>query len=560
MKKITAILLIFSMLASMALCACAQELDKPVVLYDYETGNLAVSGSADVNEELTLYILNPGFTAEDIYTAGEAAVQYFRILNADKNGKYNYTLKLADYNEGEYNICVKANGKETSSTVFNYANSASVERIVKALIGEDNPDNIKAVIGNSEDAKSLQIDKFPPFISSDVDELSIALASVLKSESLSGNYSKDFTRAISIIRTTAVVNMYNKNKRDIVNTNTDFLYEEELGLSELDAEGKSFYTAFKTILDEDAQKKVIGSLFGQNFEDVEALRKKLAEKTILVGVSNVVGYGHVTKLLTAGNCAYVGMTYKNINNAQAIKIVGLPEQNTIANLQQEIQKILDDPANSQLSAGGGGGAPVSTGGASYVENVTGASAITPATPSGKNYFSDIEDYEWADEAIGYLYQQKIVSGTGNNSFAPAENLTREQFAKVLCILKGIEGKTTDEFSDVSADEWYAPYIGALAEAGLINGIGGGAFGIGYNISRQDLCVMIYRAFEDKIPAGNMKAFADEYSISDYAKDAVAALSGAKILNGFTDGTFRPQANCTRAEMAKIVYEVLKLID
>lgn len=557
MRKITAIILAISMTLSLAICTYATTLEKPDVMYDYEKDLLTVSGVTTPDEEVTIYVMNPGYDRDSVYTYGETAVQNFRVVKSDANGEYVYSLKLADAIDDEtYTVYVKADGKTEASNSFVYAGGTTIERITSALIGEYDASVIETVLTTQGNAEFLQINNFDPFIQADITKLSTLLARSLKDQLSSGNKEKDFAKLIDVIREISVVHMYNHGRKDVISADNNLLYSSVLTLNTLDEQGRNLYTSYNTVLSSKTKAKVIDALMGKDFLNAEELKKKLAEEIVLKGIPNTVGYGHVEKLLTSANCAYLGMTYKSINNAQATKIVNnIPEQDSIADLESEIIKILDNPPGG----GGGGGGSVPPADTGYFGNGGGNTPQVKAS-SGKNHFNDVEEFEWADEAIGYLYEKKIISGTSANTFAPADNLTREQFAKVLCILKGIDGKTTEEFYDVETDVWYAPYIGALAETGLIRGIGGGAFGVGYNLSRQDLCVMLYRAFEDKIPEGEKKTFTDSDSVSDYANEAVRALSGAGILNGFTDGTFRPQANCTRAEMAKIIYEVSKLLD
>ena len=74
------------------------------------------------------------------------------------------------------------------------------------------------------------------------------------------------------------------------------------------------------------------------------------------------------------------------------------------------------------------------------------------------------------------------------------------------------------------------------------------------ITREDICAILGRALD--IPAADDAAFTDAADIADYAKAAVNALAGAKVLNGYEDGSFAPKANATRAEVCKIVSSLI----
>ncbi|MBO4391784.1 MAG: S-layer homology domain-containing protein, partial [Clostridia bacterium] len=78
------------------------------------------------------------------------------------------------------------------------------------------------------------------------------------------------------------------------------------------------------------------------------------------------------------------------------------------------------------------------------------------------------------------------------------------------------------------------------------------FGIGENILRQDMAVMIYRMVKDKTPLKNEKSeseFADFDEIADYAKEAVSFLESAGLVSGTEDGKFNPESVLSRAEAA-----------
>lgn len=88
MKKITAVLVATLMILSSFTVLAAETMAKPDALYNYETGKLTVSGVADSNSTLTVYVVNPSFTKEDI-GANNGALQNIRKITADKDGKYS---------------------------------------------------------------------------------------------------------------------------------------------------------------------------------------------------------------------------------------------------------------------------------------------------------------------------------------------------------------------------------------------------------------------------------------------------------------------------------------
>lgn len=175
-------------------------------------------------------------------------------------------------------------------------------------------------------------------------------------------------------------------------------------------------------------------------------------------------------------------------------------------------------------------------------------------------FSDINKYGWAKEAIENLYYVGIVNGMEEGVFNPSGAVTREQFCKMVVQLFGVlENKTSTPFVDVSENAWYAPYIYSTISAGYVQGQSDEYFGIGESIMRQDMATIIYRALGNKNSSAILD-FTDVDSIAPYAEDAVSELVGLGVINGYEDGSFKPRGTATRAEAAKIIWEVYKILN
>ena len=157
----------------------------------------------------------------------------------------------------------------------------------------------------------------------------------------------------------------------------------------------------------------------------------------------------------------------------------------------------------------------------------------------------------------HFVKKGIVSGRSEEIFDPTSTVTREEFAKMLVLAIGCYDETaTTEFADVSADAWSYSYIASAAKNGLINGIGNGKFGIGGIISRQDMALLIARAagFTDD---DSESGFADDALISDYARAAVGYVRTQGLMNGVGDNKFAPMMNVSRAQAAKVIYELIQ---
>lgn len=175
-------------------------------------------------------------------------------------------------------------------------------------------------------------------------------------------------------------------------------------------------------------------------------------------------------------------------------------------------------------------------------------------------FTDIESVEWAKDAIVYLAEKEIISGKGERKFCPLDNITREEFTKIVTgAFLAEEAEKELPFEDVDTGEWYAPYIKKAYNAGIITGYSDSRFGIGENITREDMVVILYRVACKKgfAEAGeSVPPFDDGNEIADYAKAAVAAMAEMGIVNGKELDIFAPKDFAIRAETAKMIYRLI----
>ena len=222
-------------------------------------------------------------------------------------------------------------------------------------------------------------------------------------------------------------------------------------------------------------------------------------------------------------------------------------------------KVTTPPTTGGGGGGGGAGgytAPATTvvPGKDYSDN-----SEKEETVSSKSGFTDMADYKWADEAVDYLADKGIISGTGHNKFNPEGIITREQIAKIMVLAMGeFDDAATAEYADVEKSGWAYKYIASAKQSGLMNGFTDVQFAPFAPITREDLAVIIYRAMVKKGEKYETKKsdFSDFGEISDYASDAVEYIAGAGIINGFDDGSFKPKAPATRAQAALLIYKAL----
>lgn len=108
---------------------------------------------------------------------------------------------------------------------------------------------------------------------------------------------------------------------------------------------------------------------------------------------------------------------------------------------------------------------------------------------------------WAQDEIEVMTAHHVINGMTEDNFDPDGEVTRAQFVKMLVemINLDVSGEYSNKYKDVSSDSWYAPYIEAASKAGIINGYSDGTFDPDAKLSRQDMVVMLMRALEKEMP-------------------------------------------------------------
>ncbi len=177
-------------------------------------------------------------------------------------------------------------------------------------------------------------------------------------------------------------------------------------------------------------------------------------------------------------------------------------------------------------------------------------------------YGDVDDTAWYSEAIGFIAARDIASEIADKSFSPNALLTRGQFITMLLRAYGISAEIDlqDNFSD-AGDTYYTGYLAAAKRLGISNGAGAEMFVPEGIITRQEMFTMLYRALKilnqlpDNTSDNGFSEFTDSNSVATYAKEAMANLVEAGIING-NQGKLEPTATVTRAEIAQVLFNLL----
>lgn len=171
-------------------------------------------------------------------------------------------------------------------------------------------------------------------------------------------------------------------------------------------------------------------------------------------------------------------------------------------------------------------------------------------------FGDVAFSDWYTDAVTYVADKGIMSGTDASTFAPNAKLTRAMIAQVLYSLEGKPAAEGAPFTDVAADVWFADAVNWAAAQEIVSGYGNGKFGPNDNITREQMALILFGYAKSKSydvsASGDITAFTDGAAISDWAKDSVQWAVGAKLLSGKGGAILDPKGTATRAEVAQIL--------
>ena len=195
----------------------------------------------------------------------------------------------------------------------------------------------------------------------------------------------------------------------------------------------------------------------------------------------------------------------------------------------------------------------------------------PPAETEEGSFTDMQDH-WAKEYVDFVVERGLFNGVSDTEFSPNTSMTRGMFVTAVGRLAGVgslsdtdaegedaesedAGSGTTDFTDVSADSWYAPYVAWAAENGIVSGTTDTTFEPDRAITRQEMATLLSRYAEFakiELTEGDTVTFTDSDEISDYAKAAVEAMASAGLIQGMGDGTFAPRQTATRAEVATLL--------
>ena len=196
------------------------------------------------------------------------------------------------------------------------------------------------------------------------------------------------------------------------------------------------------------------------------------------------------------------------------------------------------------------------------------SLVPTALAEKADDFTDVSRSDWYYQFVDYVTSKGYFNGVADKTFAPADNMTRAMFVTVLFRFHGAKGDSSQSaFTDVAPGEWYTAAINWAAANRIVDGVGNGKFAPNDPITRAQMCAMIERyldlyrkAWKVTLPeSGSLSVMVDESAIPAWALAAVKQCQRHGLVNGFEDGTFRPNDLSTRAQVAAVIYRLSYLV-
>ncbi|MBD5585051.1 MAG: hypothetical protein HDQ88_08210 [Clostridia bacterium] len=185
--------------------------------------------------------------------------------------------------------------------------------------------------------------------------------------------------------------------------------------------------------------------------------------------------------------------------------------------------------------------------------------ILLCTLSANAYFVDVDSGAWYAEAVGYVYDNGIMSGVGNDRFSPDTTFSRAMLAQVLYRLEGspsVDG--ADPYDDVGETAWYHDAVAWTRDAGIMSGYGNNLFGPDDKITREQLAVVLYRydSLDDGYDPRILDVFRGGTQVSSWARDAMAWAVDHRLMAG-SNSNLMPRKGASRAEVATILMRYLE---
>ena len=157
----------------------------------------------------------------------------------------------------------------------------------------------------------------------------------------------------------------------------------------------------------------------------------------------------------------------------------------------------------------------------------------------------------------YAYAGGLMTGVSDTEFAPEATTTRAMIVSILARLEGVTSAEAAGFADVT-DEWYATAVNWAASVGVVNGYEDGTFKPNTAITREQLAAILmnYAAYKGEDVSNRADLTSYTDQPSTWAEEAMQWAVAEELITGVTNDELQPQSSATRAQVAAILQRFL----
>ncbi len=193
--------------------------------------------------------------------------------------------------------------------------------------------------------------------------------------------------------------------------------------------------------------------------------------------------------------------------------------------------------------------------------VSGSTELT--AESRASSFADVPEGAWYADTVAFVSSHELMKGIGDGLFNPSGTTTRAETAALLYNLEGSPAAGAPVFQDTPEGAWYTSGITWAAGHGLVNGYGGGLFGPGDLVTREQMAVILYnyatyRNHPGSTPADALSAFPDAGQVHSWAREAMSWAVSSGLISG-SDGQLKPQDLADRSQSAALIMRMCQYL-
>lgn len=182
-------------------------------------------------------------------------------------------------------------------------------------------------------------------------------------------------------------------------------------------------------------------------------------------------------------------------------------------------------------------------------------------------FTDVAADRWYHDYIQFVAHHNIMQGVGDNRFSPGDDFSRAMLATTLWRMSFEPpwwfGEELPDFQDVAPDRWYSTAVIWAFTIGVVQGFDATTFAPADSVTREQFATMLFRyaeatGIDTTVPdALDWARFKDRHTISDWAEDAMVWAVYHGLIFGTSDTTLSPQEGATRAQSAAILMRFMQ---